>query len=205
MGVDLGVNAADEETGYTGDTADVSAGSRSGGQTFDVSVCDLLVDVERKKKGYVYVDAFADELANGLDAFRSGRHLYHEIFATHRFPESPRFLQGPSCVIGEQRGDFEADVAVVPFAFVIYGPQNVCRILDVFHGDLFVEPFRVQGGRILAVDHGFIIGAAYDRLFENGRIGCDAAEAVFDNQTLQLSAGDQTATNVIQPDGLPKI
>jgi len=31
----------------------VSASSRSGGQTFDVSVCDLLVDVARKKKGYV--------------------------------------------------------------------------------------------------------------------------------------------------------
>ncbi len=174
MGVELGVNATDEETGYAGDAAHVGAASRTRGQTFDVSVCDLFVNVARKKEGDVDVDAFADQLADCLDALGSGRNLDHEILAPHCFPEPPCFLQRPGRVIRQQRRDLEAHVAVVAFAFVVYGTQDVRSVLNVFDCDFFVETLGIQAGRFLALDHRLIVGAAYNCLFEDRRIRSNA-------------------------------
>jgi len=56
LGVELGVNATDEETLPTLAMRLTSApASGTRGQTFDVSVCDLFVNVAREKQGDVDV------------------------------------------------------------------------------------------------------------------------------------------------------
>jgi hypothetical protein len=42
-------------------------------------------------------------------------------------------------------------------------------------------------------------------LVEDGGIAGDTMHAIFLHQSLELTAGDQIATNVIQPDGLPTV
>src|SRR5262249_9747527 len=49
-----------------------------------------------------------------------------------------------------------------------------------------------------------VIGTAGDSLFKDGRIGGHSTQAIFINQPLEFAAGDQVATNVVEPYRLAK-
>ena len=64
-------------------------------------------------------------------------------------------------------------------------------------------PVRQAGvGIQRPVERGVVVGAAGDRLVEDSRVARDTAQTVVVDQSLQSTARDQAAADVVQPDEL---
>ena len=100
------------------------------------------------------------------------------------------------------RRNFQAHVAIAPLALLVNRPEQVRRILDIAHREPLVERLGVELLCLSRVKQLFVVGAASDRLFEDGRVRGNTAQSIFFDKPLQFAAGNQTAANVIEPDGL---
>jgi hypothetical protein len=58
---------------------------------------------------------------------------------------------------------------------------------------------------VRTIENVLIIAAARDCFFENRRVGCHAAQSVFNNQAPKLAAREQAAPDVVEPNGLAVI
>ena len=172
-------------------------------QSRDVALRHFLVHLLREEQRDIDVDPFADALLDGRNAFHGGRDLHHQVGAIHGFPQPARVFDGALRVFGQKRRNFQADVTVALFGAVVDRAQRVGGILNIFDGQDLVDAHGVQILALLQFEQRVgIVGAAGDGFFENGRVGGDAAQAVFVDQAFQLAARDQAAANVIQPGGL---
>ena len=199
------VNAADEETGHTGHLADVSAARRELLDARDIGFRHPLINLLRKKQRDIDIDAFTEQLLNGGNPFRRSRHLDHHVLATDCFPQPQRFIQRALRVVSQIRRHFQAYIPIALLRALVDRPEQVGSVLNVANREQFITRFGVE---ILAprqrIQKILVFRAAGDCLFENRGIGSHPPQAVFIDQPLQVSALEQIAPDVIEPDGLPE-
>jgi hypothetical protein len=202
QGIERGVDAADEEAGHAGHAGRIAAAVDQALQTIDVGLGDLTVDVAVEQQGDIDVDAFADQLLDGRNARRRRRDLDHQVVPADRAPQTAGLGQRAGGVHGQQRRHFQADVPIPPRAVAIHRPQGIGRVPDVPHRQAFVQALGVHPPRLRRCEEVAVVRAASDSLLEDRRIGRHPGQSVLLDQAVQLAAGDQTAANVVQPDGL---
>ena len=109
-------------------------------------------------------------------------------------------------VAGQIWRDLQAHIAVATFGAFVYRPQNVGGVLNIAYGKNLVPRLGIEiGSRFQRVQQIGIIRAAGNSFFENGGIRGDASQPVFIHQALELTAGDQAAADVVQPNRLPEL
>ena len=163
-----------------------------------------LVVGEREHEGNVDVDPFANERLDGGDALRRGGHLDHYIGAGQRLPQASGLRNRAGRVVGQAGRDLQADKPIRTFRFLMHGPQEVSRPLDVLDRQRLEERCGA-GVRVLSeprTQGGVVVGAARDGFFKDGRVAGDAAQPVLLDQALQFAAGEQAAADVVQPNRL---
>ena len=175
------------------------------GQTIDVRRRDVCVSADAEEQGDVDVDALADQLANRRHAFGRARHFDHQVVAADSLPQAARILDRGGRVVREIGRHFQADVAVRALGGIVDGTKEVGCVADVANRQRLVQRHRFEVTAPFDFLQGVkVIGAAGDRLFEDRRIGGDAAQPVLRDQAAELTAREQAAPQIIQPDRLTK-
>jgi hypothetical protein len=107
----------------------------------------------------------------------------------------------------QSRGNLDADEAVRALSLIVIWPQDVRRHLEILDFETFEQRLGVAV-RIRREQQAqcIVIGCSPRNCFvEDGGIARDTMHAIVLDQSLELTAGEQIATNVIQPDGLPSL
>src|SRR6202040_4428832 len=99
LGIDEGVNAADEETGDAGDLVDGLALGGAGFKSGDKGFGNFFVGGLREEQGDVDVQAFFEKLADGGDAFRSGGDFDHDVGGVGGLSEGGGFPHGAPGIV----------------------------------------------------------------------------------------------------------
>src|SRR5205823_12074976 len=86
---------------------------------------------------------------------------------------------------------------------VVDRAQDVRPQLHVRHGDLVVDRPRIEAPLGQLADLAVVVRAAEDRLLEDRRIRRDPAQAVLDDQALELAALDHPPPDLVEPDARP--
>ncbi len=181
--VDGGIDAADEEAGDAGDTFRVAAVRDEGFEAGDIGFENFRVHFLREQQRDVDADAFRDQLADRGHALAGAGDLHHQIVAVDIFPQPLRLGDSAIGVARQIGRDFQADKAIRAMKPVVNGVQCIRRALDVFHGEGFIEiAHRSVAFLQQRRDRAVIFVAAADRLFEDRRIGGDAAHTVLIDQ-----------------------
>ena len=160
-----------------------------------------LVVFKREHQRDVDVDALSCQHLDRRNTLLSGRHLDHHVRSSRDMPEMPRFGDCGVSVVGRAWRDFETDEAVCAFTVVVHRSKDISRHLDVLDDQAFGEcsiadvAFSIER----AMQPGIVVGAAGDRLFEDRRVAGHAAQAVLINQSLEPTAADQAAADMVQP------
>ena len=106
------VDAGHEETGDARQAGDVLALREPLHEGGEVRLGDERVRRAREEQRDVDVDPLDEELPDGRRRLRGGRDLDEDVLASERVPEAPGLFQGRLRVVGHDRGDLEAHVAV---------------------------------------------------------------------------------------------
>ena len=200
------VDSAHEEAGDACHPAGIAALRDQMFEAREIGFDDLFIDLLREQQRNIDVDPLADELADRRQARLGPRHFDHQVIATDRPPEPPRFDDGRLGIHRQIGRNLEADVSVPAFRCFKDRAQGVGSVLNIFDRKSLIERHdiaitvgfnRVQG-RI-------IVGAAGDGFFENRGVGGHACQPVLLDQFLQPALGDETPRQEVEPNGLPKI
>jgi hypothetical protein len=102
-------------------------------------------------------------------------------------------------------GDLETHVSIQPCGFVVHGPKNVARFVNVRDRHTLVDagdrkPFPHAGLDLIVV---FV--ALGDRLLERGGIGRHAAEAFLRHATRTRACANPLSRQVVEPVALTVI
>ena len=202
MSVDGRVDAADEGAGHGGDVVHRLA---RGGTVFEgaqVSVDDAAIDGLGKDEGDIDVDAFGNQGFHRGQAGRRGGDLDHEVWAVHRGDQAAGFFDRALGVVGQARGNLQADEAVGHAGLVEDRAQHVAGGGDVVNGDglehlLGREALGAETADVLVVGV-----AALDGLLEDRGVGGHAADALFGDQAGEFSRVDKVPAEEVQPDAL---
>ena len=172
--------------------------------TSKVGLGNRLVVFKREHQRDVDVDALSGQRLNSRNACEGGGHLDHDVRASRDLPEMPGFGDGGFSVVGGAWRDFETDEAVCAFTVVVHRSKDISRHLDVLDDQAFDERSiaHVAFSTERAMQPGIVVGAAGNRFVEDRRVAGHAAQAVLINQSLQPTASDQAAADMVQPDEL---
>src|ERR1035438_9939237 len=94
-----------------------------------------------------------------------------------------------------------------PLSLIVNWPQDVRRHLEILDFEIFEQRLGVAV-RIRREQQAQCIVIASSRrncFVEDGGIAGDTMHTIFLHQSLELTAREQVATNVIQPDGLSTV
>src|SRR5215472_4672577 len=201
-GIDQRIDAADKEAGHAGDPAEVVSRRLCCFQSFNEGLSNPHVRFLREEKSHVDVDALAGQLADRRNTLRSSRNFDQDILAGYRPPQPASFGDGSLGVPRKFRRNLQAYVAVTAPRGLIDGKQEIGSVLNIADGNALVDLAGAETLRLELLKKIGVIGAAGDGFFKDRGIRGDAAQAILIDQPLQLSAGDQVATDEVQPDGL---
>ncbi len=100
------------------------------------------------------------------------------------------------------RINLQAHISVFAISLIVDKPELVSGALHVTQDESLVDIRGVlslerQGPNVLVVSV-----ATGNRLLEDGWIRCHPAQSVRLDQSAELAAGDQIASDAVQPDGL---
>ena len=201
-GVDLAVDARDEEARDRREAVDRLALGDAPLEPGDVRLGDLLVALDREQQRHVDRDADRGELAERLDARSRARHLDQQVRAIDLGHEVLGGRHRALDLVGELGRQLERDVPVAAAGAIPRVAQQVCAVADVLDREAEEDTARVEplGGRRakrLVVE----VGVA-DRLLEDRGVRRDARDAVVDDQALELPGVEQLPRDVVEPDRL---
>ena len=131
-GVDLAVDAADEEAGDAGDLGQI--GPRCRGvllESVDVRVHHTLVTVEAEDQRDVDVASLGDHLADRADALRGAGDLHHQVRPSDLFVQRTSGRGRAGLVVRKRRLDLDADESVAAIAVAVEVGELVERTVDV--------------------------------------------------------------------------
>jgi hypothetical protein len=189
--VGLGVDARDEERGDRGElAARVPAAVDEALHAADVGLGDLAVALEREDQRDVDRDAGGDRVLDGLQPRDGRRDLDEGVRAVDQFVQAGGLGRRLLGVVGDVRVDLERDPAVLAFALVPDGAQDVARVADVVLGELPEDLLGIVelGAQLPDL---IVIGVALgDRGLEDRRIGRDPDDALLD-QALEVTLLDE--------------
>ncbi len=94
---------------------------------------------------------------------------------------------------------FQADIAIPFLGLLIDRPHDVRRKTNIPDGQRFVNGLGILGLLPDLRKDLRVIRTADDGFLEDGRIGGDALQAVLLDHPLQLAAGQECVTDVIEP------
>ena len=201
LGVDGGVDAAEEEGSDGGDAADVAARLGQLLQPGKVRLDDLPVGGKGEDEGDVDVDPLADELPDGGHAGGRRRNLDHGVGAFEHLEEAAGLLDRGFGVVRQVGADLEGGVAVGAAGAVVEGAQEIGDHANVVDGQRLVglvDGCAPVGERAESV---VVVGAAGDGLLENGGVRGEPGDAGVD-ETRQVAGDDEAAPHIVVPDGL---
>ena len=167
-------------------------------------VGDVLVVHHRENERDVHVDAFGDQRGDRGQAGTGGRNFDHDIGAAHGCEQPPGLCDRAFGIMGKQRWDFDAHIAIKRLGAIINRSQQVGSILNVFNNQLFVNlvyllalfhQLKKRVGIIVAIGYCFI---------KDGRIGSHTGHADID-EPFQFTGNEQSAANVIIPETLTEV
>jgi hypothetical protein len=200
---DGGVDAAHEEAGDAGDPRHITAGRGVLLQAGEIRLGHRVVGSLREEEGHVDVHPLADERANRGRSRLRARHLDHHVLASERRPQPARFGDRAFGVVRQQRRHLEAHVSIATASPFVHTTEQIGRVLNVGDRETFIQiAGRTQRAATGRGKRLRVIGAAGDRLLEDGRVRRHAAEAVLLDQTSELAARDEMAADVVEPHGL---
>ena len=92
---------------------------------------------------------------------------------------------------------------VSPVGRVVDRSQDISGSLNVCGGELDIQGIRVSHTRGQErLELLVVVGAVADRLGKNRRVAGQPGDMSFIDQSLELTAGEQTSADVVKPDAL---
>jgi hypothetical protein len=128
------------------DGRDVAAGHAAILQSGQMGFGDRQIGLDAEQQRHIDVDPFADQRPDRRNAGQRARDLDHQIGPVHGPPQPPGFDQRAFGVMGQMRGDLEADEAVATAQPAPERMELVGGGLDVGHGQALVEVDHLAAG-----------------------------------------------------------
>ena len=169
--VSFDIDPADEKTRNAGDLFGVAAARDEFFEASYVSFKYLRIDLLRKQQRDIDTDALRGKCLDCWKALTRTRYFHHEVFASDAARKPQSFGESTFGISCEIWRDFKAHVPVIASRVIVNRPQHICRILNVFDGNGFIEIDR----RLIVFPQKFrncavIFIAATNSLLKNRRI-----------------------------------
>ena len=106
------------------------------------------------------------------------------------------------CVVGQARGDFEADVAVVAGAALEQRQQQIAGVADVGDDERLVAPFDVRLLAPQACKVFGVVGTGGKRVLEDRGVRRHPRHAVLGDHFRERAVAQQVTRQVVEPQAL---
>ena len=201
-GVDLAVDARDEEARDGRDPVDRLAGVGAALQAADVGLRDLHVALHVEQERHVHGDARGGQLLERLDALGGAGHLDEDVVLADLPVEALGRLDGARGVERQLGRQLEGHVAVLPLGLLVHAAQDVGSVADVLERQAEEDLARIVRVLERALEALVVALGVPHGLLEDRGVGSDAADAIVLDETLQDPILEQPAVDVVDPDGL---
>ncbi len=202
FGVDLGIDARDEERGDRGDVVNRLSRGQAVFEAVKVGDHHFGVTLQREDERDVDVDSRGDDGAYGGDALGRGGDLDHQVGLADAFPELFCLCDGGLGIVGEIRADFETDESVAAVRFFVKRQEQVAGFLNIFDRELPEDLLRVPARPGEGNQRGIVIVRLGDGVVENGRVGRDAANFAALDHGFEFAVFEKFSLDVVVPEGL---
>ena len=201
-GVDLGVDARDEEARHRRGRLERLAPLGATLEPADVGLGDRLIARHGEQQRDVDVQADRGQLLERAHARVGARHLDQHVRAIDRGAMMLGRLDRLVRIVRQRCRDLERHVSVSPVCAVPRGPQQVGRVADVLVGQLVEDLLDVAGLTELFTERVVVAVGVAHRLLEDRRVGGHAADPVLLDQPAQGPPVEELPADVVQPDRL---